>query len=294
VPITAGDYNGDGYDDLLAQVVQGNPSAPTCCEYDVIPGSASGLQFGHGVAITPPDPLLAYGTATSGDVNNDGYADIAIQAAANDALQVMYGSATGLGGGLATQSWNRETPGVPGDDVEFGRFSTQFADFNGDGYDDLAFGERNGAANTDHVTVLYGTSAGLTTAGVQDWAKTTPGVPGHRHTGDDVGVSLGAGDFNGAGPDELAISATPDLLVLPGTTAHGLVAKGSLLWKGTTGSFTSGTYGKGAPDDLLVATGAATCTVDYGRASAATGLVPSKAVSLRVGSGKTCGTLPTG
>jgi hypothetical protein len=294
-PLTAGDYNGDGFADLVAQVYeQRSDGIPDCCLYDVVPGSASGLRFDAATPIPTPSQMFAYGAGVTGDANGDGFDDVALTDAGNDTIQVVYGSADGLGGGAASQQWDRSSPGVPGDDVDFPRFPDVFGDFNGDGYGDLSFGEWNGGEQTDHVTVLYGGPGGLSATGAQDWAKTTPGVPGHRHEGDAVGVAVGAGDFNGNGADELVAAASPDLLAIPGSTG-GLVAKGSRLWRGTTGTaFTAGAYGNGTPDDLLIATGAAACVVDYGTASTTTGLAPKAATELALGTNENCETLPKG
>ena len=83
----------------------------------------------------------------------------------------------------------------------FGQFIR--ADFNNDGFDDLAIGVPNeqigttGGAGAAHV--IYGRASGLSSTGNQLWRFNSPG------TNDHLGSALAAGDFNGDGFMELAI-----------------------------------------------------------------------------------------
>ncbi|MFN2488759.1 MAG: FG-GAP repeat protein [Actinomycetota bacterium] len=83
------------------------------------------------------------------------------------------------------------------------------ADFNGDGFDDLAVGvhgETIGTeANAGAVNVLYGARSGLSAAGDQFWHQDSPGVDDVAEAGDEFGAALAAGDFNGDGFDDLAV-----------------------------------------------------------------------------------------
>ena len=85
-------------------------------------------------------------------------------------------------------------------------------DFNDDGYDDLAVGvpgEEVNVANAGVVCVLYGSAAGLASAGQQWWSQNSVDVPGVAEAGDRLGESLATGDFDGDGFDDLAIGV-PD------------------------------------------------------------------------------------
>lgn len=110
-------------------------------------------------------------------------------------------------------TWTRDTTGVLGtgacDDL-FGA-SLAIADFNDDGYDDLAIAApgandaRPVASGSVHV--LYGSTTGLTEAGDQLWTMDTSGVDGTAESGDYWGDALSAGDFNCDGYSDLAIGS---------------------------------------------------------------------------------------
>ena len=70
----------------------------------------------------------------------------------------------------------------------------QRADFNGDGFDDLAVGaafeDLGGVLDAGAVNVLYGSAAGL--AGGQLFPQDTPGIPGVAEADDLFGGALAA------------------------------------------------------------------------------------------------------
>jgi hypothetical protein len=120
------------------------------------------------------------------------------------------------------------------------------ADFNNDGADDLAVGVRGedvaGAADAGAVNVLYGSGAGLTGTGSQQFTQ----VGSAAETGDRFGQALAKGrffnDFNGDAFSDLAVGvpledvvARPDaglVNLLEGSAADGLVGSAAVLVQG--------------------------------------------------------------
>lgn len=106
------------------------------------------------------------------------------------------------------------------------------ADFNGDGYADLAIGVPretvSGLANSGAVHVIYGSFNGLTTAtsGIplpQTWNEGNTGQA--KGSGAGFGKALAAGDFNGDGYSDLAILVPnqPFSCLFPPCTSEELV-----------------------------------------------------------------------
>ncbi|WP_181234340.1 FG-GAP repeat protein [Enhygromyxa salina] len=302
------DFNGDGYDDLAI----GTPgealgsNLPWAGAVNVLYGSGTGLtvvgnQLWHqdsaGVdgAAEPGDGFGA--TLAVGDFNADGFADLAIGApyesigmlANGGAVNVLYGSGAGLTA-TGNQLWHQDSANILGaaeaDDL-FGWALTS-ADFNNDGYHDLAIGvpaeDIGGLADAGAVNVIYGSAAGLSAAGNQIWHQDISGVGGGAEPGDSFGSALAAGDFNSDGHADLAIGVPEEDLamianagmvnVLYGTNM-GLSATGDQIWHQNS----LGILGAGEPGDEF---GRALAVGDFdndGYADLAVG-VPNEGVGL--------------
>ncbi|HVF06472.1 MAG TPA: hypothetical protein VNA20_16645 [Frankiaceae bacterium] len=108
------------------------------------------------------------------------------------------------------------------------------ADFNRDGYGDLAIGAP-GYGTGGAVVVMYGTASGLRTAGAQLWHRELRGVPGTASDSGGFGGSVASGDFDGDGYADLAVGAPGmgegrgTLTVLYGG-GSGLTTAGAELW----------------------------------------------------------------
>jgi hypothetical protein len=120
-------------------------------------------------------------------------------------VSVLYGSA----GGLTTAGGKlfRQVGGIVEDGDAFGA-ALAAGDFNHNGSTDLAAGapaETVGASTyvAGAMSVLYGSSGGLSTAGGRLFTQ----VGGTVERGDLFGWSLGAGDFNGDGFADLTVGA---------------------------------------------------------------------------------------
>lgn len=177
--VTVGDFNADGKADVFAAGTGkgGNWNAR-------LTGGAT--QYG---TLTTATGAVAYADAATGDFNRDGYADVALN----------YRDASGIGRvtwfkGSATGLVKVSTISVKG-----GR-SLAAGDVNGNGYDDIVIGQpyagESGGVSGGQVTVVPGTSTGFTTTGMRTVHQDTTGVPGANESGDAMGTSVSAGDYN--------------------------------------------------------------------------------------------------
>ena len=235
--LTAGDFNGDGKDDLaLGAPFENIGSILDAGGAEVIYGSSSGLsatlahadQFWSqdstdiGGSAEPTDQFG--GSLATGDFNADGKDDLAIGLPGEDigivtdvgGVQIIYGSSTGLSATLAhgNQFWIQDSPDIfdiseLGD--QFG-FSLTTADFNADGKDDLAIGVRaedlGSVINVGGVEVIYGSSNGLSATlahADQFWTQENVDIDDSAEASDQFGQFLATGDFNADGKDDLAI-----------------------------------------------------------------------------------------
>ncbi|MFD5740592.1 VCBS repeat-containing protein [Streptomyces massasporeus] len=168
------------------------------------------------------------------DFNGDSIGDVAFSASGayvsgkEDAgqLVVLYGTKTGVSSAKRS-AISQNTTGNPGTaetgDV-FGADSA-YADFNGDGYDDLAVSSPMEDVGSDKdggaVAVLWGSAQGITGKGVSiaDAAPT-------KH--DRWGRNLAAGDFDGDGKADLAVGNTSNVVYVlkGGISASGTAIKG--------------------------------------------------------------------
>ncbi|MQY05233.1 FG-GAP repeat protein [Actinomadura macrotermitis] len=158
-------------------------------------------------------PAEAKAAAKPYDFNGDGRRDLAIgspggrvgKASGAGFVSVVYGSASGIGG--ARKVIGQNSAGVPGAAEAGDRFGSSLAsaDFNRDGYADLAVGAPGENAGTGSVTILWGSRSGLAKASVHTEARA---AKGHR-----FGESLAAGDIQGDGSPELFVT-------VPGTSTY--------------------------------------------------------------------------
>ncbi|MFF8911951.1 FG-GAP and VCBS repeat-containing protein [Streptomyces sp. NPDC015032] len=262
--ITAGDFDGDGRDDLAGVVHDGD-------EYDarrilIRAGGDTGLGENYTV-VEKADGLRLEGgeTITAGQVNGDKYADLAVgrpvdgydsdldlPLAKGGMITYVPGSATGPRGDRA-KVFNQDSAGVPGAAEKSDGFgaSVSIGDMNGDGYGDIAVGvpheDLGTTKNAGSILVLPGTASGPTGTGTVGFNQDTADVPGAAEADDAFGAATKLVDADHDGRTELIVGAPGEnahegsLWVFP-TTASGLTAKGSF----TFGHGTLGTVGKNA------------------------------------------------
>ncbi|MEV0172763.1 VCBS repeat-containing protein [Streptomyces sp. NPDC050803] len=171
-------------------------------------------------------------TVAKADFNGDGIGDVAFSAhvayvggkKAAGQLVVLYGSADGISS-AKRHTISQNTTGTPGTAETGDAFGidTAYADFNGDGYDDIAVGspyeDVSGDTDGGSLAILWGSASGITGKGV-----TVDDPTPSKH--DRWGKNLAAGDFDGDGKADLAVGSNA-------ATIH--VFKGGFSGSGTAG-----------------------------------------------------------
>ena len=196
----------------------------------------------------------------TGDFNNDGKDDLAIGAPkqaieyggdqyTSGAVNVIYGSDDGLTAENNQILYKRT--GITNWDFFGGSLAA--ADFDGDGYCDLAVGEPDAYVyrgyyvdNAGSVHVFYGSPNGfpLQDRRVQIWNQESEGIIGSSTEGDNFGYALATGDFNHDSYADLAIGVpyeresdfVYDAVMFSGVvqilygSSSGLSASGNQIW----------------------------------------------------------------
>jgi len=168
--VAVGDFNGDGIQDLAV------------ANNDLGTGNVSVL-LGNGDGTFQPAVEFSAGVFANsvavGDFNGDGVQDLAV--ASGDFVWVLLGD----GGGTFQVAVNFGAGSVP--------VSVAVGDFNGDGIQDLTVANRGDFIKPGNVSVLLGNGDGTFQAAVNFDAGDEP-------------VSVGVGDFNGDGVQDLAVA----------------------------------------------------------------------------------------
>lgn len=227
----AGDINGDGIDDMIFGALLGSPPGrANAGESYVVFGKAGGfganfdlsvLDGSNGFVIygATAGDVSGFSTCVIGDVNGDGFADMAVGAPASDpnglsnagGVFIIYGAAGGLPAGIDLAALNgsdgsRIDGQIAG--AQLGASVQGAGDVNCDGFDDLVIGASfaNGAAGITYV--LFGSAAGF---GTNFDISTLNGDNGFIITGAGVeqcgSAVSAAGDINGDGLDDLIVGA---------------------------------------------------------------------------------------
>jgi len=202
----AGDVDGDGFDDLVvgqklydgafaeegrAHLYLGGPTGLASAPSWTVTGGGAGAQLG-------------YQANRAGDLDADGYDDIALSAwewsngeALEGRVDVYYGSADGPAG---SPDWTAEGNQHH---ARFGSSTRPAGDVNGDGFDDLAIGAylwNEAEVDVGLATVWLGGPTGLGAAA--GWSYVGP------TENDELGVAISsAGDLDGDGYGDLVVGA---------------------------------------------------------------------------------------
>jgi|GEM_PF-2102258 len=204
---TAGDVNGDGYDDVIVGAYLYD-NAVTGGKAYLFYGSASGLSTTPAWETGGGQAGASYGAAVAGagDINGDGYGDVIVGAR-------TYNNATEGGRVFAYYGGSAGLPGSPNlvlipptaqAGAWFGNAVATAGDVNGDGYSDVIVGAPfyDNATGGGRAWVYYGTPTGLSVT--PGWTATSsPAQAGCLY-----GASANtAGDLDGDGYAEIIVSA---------------------------------------------------------------------------------------
>jgi len=210
-----GDVNQDGYDDLVVGAPYFNDGSLQEGAVFLYFGSPTGIHApaAQELQINVTDARLGWSVARIGDVNGDGFADLAVGApgftdgeSQEGRVLVYYGSVTGF---VTPATWTLDGNEV---DAQIGYLGLGGAgDFNGDGYGDVIVGEPvldAGGVDAGRILLFPGGPTGLGTSPILDIISGYAGI--------ELGAAVGGmADFNGDGASDLYYSAPQFDLAYP-------------------------------------------------------------------------------
>ncbi len=217
--VAGGDFNGDGFQDvasgapdesngLIEAAVQGlvviNYGSPT----GPLPDLADVVSVGD-----VPDSAVRFGRALAvGNFNDDAYDDLAVGAPELDHLGIVDAGAVFVyhGGPLGLSStpaivFNQAAVNAAIETDDLFGWSLATADFDQDGYDDLAIGSLGENDDAGAVSWIAGSANGLVSGSGATWSQSELGAT--QAANDWFGQALATGDFDGNGFPDLAAGA---------------------------------------------------------------------------------------
>ncbi len=276
---SAGDINGDGFDDLIIGAPFGEDGGYGAGEAYVVFGKAGGFGTidmsnpgAAGFIIRGEGGRAGASVSSAGDINGDGFDDLIVGAPYHHDFDsnhtgtayVIFGKATGFGTIELADLASNPTQGfvIRAHEIsDLAGFSVSGAgDVNGDGFDDLIVGawqagedESSGGSDHGEAYVIFGKASGFSEFNLAildpTEANHDPGAGFMISAPDGAATSVGfsvsnAGDINADGYDDVIVGA-------PYSGGYFLTGAAYVLF-GKAGNFSSIDLGDLAPEDGFV------------------------------------------
>jgi hypothetical protein len=251
----AGDFNGDGFSDILVGAPSADPAGGYSGQAYVVFGKAFGFapdvdlasldgRSGFLIPGQSAGDQAGFSVSAAGDLNNDGIDDLIVSAPGDDGNSVRAGSAYVLFGGDDSNfdlsrldgSLGFKLAGTAAGD-QAGFAVSVLGDVNGDGFDDVAigaFGADAGSEDAGAAYVVFGRAGGFTaTSALSDLNGTTGFKLSGLAASDFAGRSVNAaGDVNGDGLADFIVG-------VPKADAGGIDAGAAYVVFGRDSGFTA-------------------------------------------------------
>ncbi|MDR6808336.1 hypothetical protein J2Y45_005314 [Dyadobacter sp. BE34] len=197
---SAGDVNGDGFDDIIVGAPFYSNSQTSEGAALIFYGSVSGVgNTNTTLENNVNQAWMGYSVSTAGDLNGDGYGDIIVGCpttqAGEGAALTYYGSSSGINNN------SLKTILTIGEPSYFGNSVSAAGDYNGDGYGDLIVGAVNySLTNAGSAFMYFGSLTGIYSQIPVKFESNT--------ANSQMGTSVAyAGDANGDGYSDVIVGA---------------------------------------------------------------------------------------